>query len=976
MNFEINKSYHGFKLIEEKKIDDISSKVRLFFHEKSGAKLVSIENSDDNKVFSISFKTLPDNSTGVFHILEHSVLCGSRKFPSKEPFVELVKGSLNTYLNAATYPDKTMYPVASKNDKDFRNLMDVYLDAVFYPNIYKYPEIMEQEGWHYEISNKQENLKYKGVVYNEMQGVYSSPESLLFRGINSNLFPDTPYGFDSGGDPDEIPELTQEQFLNYHKKFYHPSNSYIYLYGDMDIEENLKFIDENYLSSFDKIDLNIEIPKQKPFDKMKEKFINYPISSEESEADKTYLSLNFTIGDIKDRELYLAFDLLEDMLLETSASPLKKALVDSAIAKDVFGIYNNGSLQTSLSIIVKNSNEDKKEEFKSVVFKTLQNIVKNGFDKDLIQAVLNSKEFELKEADYSSYPKGLVYCEKVLGSLLYEGSPFQNLEFNEVLKHIKDNVNDRYFEKLIEKYILNNNHSLLFMVIPKKHLAEEKVKEQEEKLEIYKKSLTEDEVQKLIEENSRLIKRQSEPDNQEDLEKIPLLSIKDVKKNLDTYNTVIKDVDNYKILYTELVTNGIDYIDFYFDTSYVKQEQIPYITLLSYLFGKVDTENYSYEELSNEVNKNTGGIDFDAEAYSNMDKVDEYYPKFIIKGKALHTKSESLLKLIFEIVNSSKFDNYKRIKEILSELKSRIEMIIVSGGHRIASSKVNSYYSELGKYVETINGFTFYKFLVEIEKTFDDKRDQIIRNLLEVSKSIFTTNNLIVNLGSSKEDHDELSKAVIDIISGNLTSNSNEKIEYKFELKKENEALSTSSKVQYVAKGYNFAKFGFKYSGKLQVLRTISNYDYLWNNVRVRGGAYGVFINFKRNGNMNITSYRDPNLSETIDVYNNFYKYLENFSADEREMTKYILGTISTLDTPLTNSMICDRQAALYISNIDDSFLQREREEILETKVEDIKNFAPLIDKCMKENYICVLGGKEKIKQNSNLFENIINVFD
>ncbi|AGK97257.1 insulinase family protein [Clostridium pasteurianum] len=976
MNFEINKNYYGFKLLEEKKIDDISSTVRLFSHEKSGAKLVSIENSDDNKVFSISFKTLPDNSTGVFHILEHSVLCGSRKFPSKEPFVELVKGSLNTYLNAATYPDKTMYPVASKNDKDFRNLMDVYLDAVFYPNIYKYPEIMKQEGWHYEINNKEDELKYKGVVYNEMQGVYSSPESLLFRGINSNLFPDTPYGFDSGGDPDEIPELTQEQFLNYHKKFYHPSNSYIYLYGDMNIEEDLKFIDENYLSNFDKVDLSIEIPAQKPFEEMKEKFTNYPIANEESEVDKTYLSLNFTIGDVKDRELYLAFDLLEDMLLETSASPLKKALIDSAIAKDVFGIYNNGSLQTSLSIIVKNSNEDKKEKFKSVVFETLQDIVKNGFDKNLIEAVLNAKEFELKESDYSSYPKGLVYCEKVLGSLLYGGSPFQNLEFNEVLNRIKNNVHNGYFEKLIEDHILNNNNSLLFMVIPQKHLAEEKIKEDREKLQNYKKSLTKEEIEKLIEENSILVKRQSSPDSQEDLEKIPLLSIEDVKKNLDTYNTIVKDLDTYKILYTELVTNGIDYIDFYFDTSYVNQEQIPYITLLSYLLGRVDTEKYSYEELSNEVNKNTGGIDFDAEAYSNLDKIEEYYPKFIIKGKALHTKSESLLNLIFEIINSSKFDNHKRIKEILSELKSRIEMIIVSGGHRIASSKVTSYYSQLGEYLETINGFTFYKFLVEVEKNFDDKKDQFIKNLLEVSESIFTTNNLIVNLGSSKEDYNELSNNIENIISSKLKVNNNEKIQYKFELKKENEALVTSSKVQYVAKGYNFSKFGFKYSGKLQVLRTISNYDYLWNNVRVKGGAYGVFINFRRNGNMNITSYRDPNLSETIEVYDNFYKYIENFSADEREMTKYILGTISTLDTPLTNSMICDRQAVLYISNIDDDFLQREREEILKTKVEDIKKFAALIDKCMRENYICVLGGKDKINQNSNIFGSIVNVFN
>lgn len=976
MNFKVNENYSGFKLLEEKKINDISSTVRSFVHEKSGAKLVSIENSDDNKVFSISFKTLPDNSTGVFHILEHSVLCGSRKFPSKEPFVELVKGSLNTYLNAATYPDKTMYPVASKNDKDFRNLMDVYLDAVFYPNIYKYPEIMEQEGWHYEINDKGEELRYKGVVYNEMQGVYSSPESLLFRGINANLFPDTPYAFDSGGNPDEIPNLTQEQFINYHKKFYHPSNSYIYIYGDMDIEENLKFISENYLNNFTKLDLDIEIYPQKPFHEMKETFINYPISNEESETDKTYLSLNFAIGDVKDRELYLAFDLLEDMLLETSASPLRKALIDSDIGKDVFGIYNNGSLQTSLSIIVKNSNEDKKEIFKSVVFEALKDIIENGFDKELIEAVLNSKEFELKESDYSSYPKGLAYCEKVMNSTLYGGSPFQNLEFNQVLNKIKQNAYNGYFEKLIEDYILNNKHSVLFMVAPEKHLSEKKLKEQREKLDEYKKSLSQEEIEKLIKENSILIKRQSSPDSQEDLEKIPLLSIQDVNKKLDTYNTVVEEKEDYKILYTDLITNGIDYIDFYFDSSYVNQDQIPYITLLSYLLGKVDTENYSYEELSNEVNKDTGGIDFNAEAYSDMKQTEIYYPKFIVKGKSLHYKLEDMLKLVFEIIKSSKFDNNKRLKEIISELKSRIEMIIVSGGHRIASSKLSSYYSQIGKYVDNINGFTFYKFLCNVEKTFDTKSDKIIEDLIKVSENIFTKGDLIVNIGYSKENYKEISEIIENIISDKLKSNFKDRINYKFDLSKENEALVTSSKVQYVSKGYNFSEFGFKYSGKLQVLRTISNYDYLWNNVRVKGGAYGVFINFRRNGNMSITSYRDPNLKETIEVYDDFYKYIENFSADKREMTKYILGTISALDTPLTNSMICDRQISLYISRISDEFLQREREEILETNVEDIRNFAPLIKQCMAENCICVLGGKEKIQQNSNLFANIINVFD
>lgn len=976
MEIELNKTYFGFKLIEEKYINDITSTGRIFIHEKSGAKLVNISNTDDNKVFSISFKTLPEDNTGVFHILEHSVLCGSRKFPCKEPFVELAKGSLNTYLNAATYRDKTMYPVASRNKKDFRNLMDVYLDAVFYPNIYKYPEILKQEGWHYELNSPEDELSYKGVVYNEMQGVYSSPESMLFRGIIKNLFSDTCYGNDSGGNPEEIPELTQKKFLEYHKRFYHPSNSYIYLYGDMDILDELKFIDENYLCDFDKKSLNIEITKQQPFSEMKAADEYYSIGTEEDTKDKTYLSLSFAIAEAVNKELYLAFDLLEDILLETSASPLKKALLDAKICKDAFGMYDNGIAQTSLSIIIKNSNEREKEKFKKIVFSVMKDIVKDGIDKDLINAVINSKEFDLKEGDYSSFPKGLAYCGKVLNSWLYNENPFLNLEFIDTLKKIKIKAENNYFEKLIEKYILSNNHSLLLCVKPKRNLAEEIQIKIKNKLTVYKETLDKERITQIAEDTRKLIERQTAPDKAEDIIKIPLLTLDDVEKKIKEYDSKVIAHGKYNEIRTLMPTNGIDYLYFYFDTKGVKQELIPYVEIISYMLGKIPTEKYTYEQLSNEVNMNTGGIEFGIETYSDYKKVNDYYPKLIVQGKVLHEKISRLYELIFEIINNSKFNNYNRIKEIIDELKSRIEMSLVSGGHKIVSLRVASYFSEFGKYTEITSGLEFYKFLVEVEKNYEKNKEQFISALLKTYKAVININNLVISIGCAEKDYKQIEADLDNIVVQNIKDEEFIEQKYDFALNKSNEALITSTKVQYVAKGFNYLNFIDKYNGKLQVLRNIANYDYLWNTIRVQGGAYGVFINFRRNGIFSVCSYRDPNIKETIESYDNFYKYLSKFEADDRQMTKYILGTISNYDVPLTNSMICEKEAVGYICNINTSDLQTERNEILSTKIEDIRKFAPMIEECMKQNYLCVLGGKEKIEENINLFNNTVNIFE
>ncbi|WP_070110678.1 insulinase family protein [Clostridium acetireducens] len=974
-NVELGKIYNGFRLIQEKNIKEIKSIARIFNHEKSGARLLHLENDDDNKVFSITFRTPPKDSTGVAHILEHSVLCGSRKFDVKEPFVELIKGSLNTFLNAMTFPDKTMYPVASRNEKDFFNLMDVYMDAVLYPNIYKYPEILMQEGWHYELDNKEDEITYKGVVYNEMKGAFSSPESVLFRKISESLFPNTTYGVESGGDPDFIPNLTYEKFLDFHRKYYHPSNSYIYLYGDADILKELEFLNENYLKNFEKINVDSDILLEKPFNHIIEKVIEYPISENEIEEDKTFLSLNFVTEKSTNPEMYLALDILEYLLLETPAAPLKKSISQSGIAKDVFGYFNNSTIQTTFSIIAKNSNEISKCKFKEIVFNTLNKLVEEGINKKLIESSINIKEFEMREADFQSYPTGLIYNIKCMDSWLYNENPIMHLEYEKQIENIKQYSKEDYFEKIIKKYLIDNSHCSLLVVKPKKGLEEEKSKKIKEKLKKYKESLSEEEIINLIDKTSKLKKRQVTPDSEEKIKNISLLSIKDINKEADFVHTCEKQELGVNVLHHNIFTNKIAYLNLYFDMSTVEEKLIPYASLLTSLIGKVNTEKYKYEDLSKEVNINTGGISYNTRIYSQVGLYDKYSPKFVVKGKSLIENIPKLFELISEEICNSKFDDEKRLKELIMEIKSRLEMILLDRGHIFTANRVASYYSKASKYSEYLSGLDFYKFISNLEKNFDNKVKEIKISLEKVSKIIFNKQNLIASITLEEENYSSF-KDNFEILIKNLKNNNLPKLKLDLNILKENEGIMTSGKVQYVSKGNNFIKLGYQYKGSMQVLKTIANYDYLWNKIRVQGGAYGCFVLIEKSGNIILTSYRDPNLIETLNAYSGIKDYIKNFKTTDREMTKYIIGTIARLDIPLTPSMKGERGDAYYFSGITKDIIQKERDEILSTTEKDIQDLFELISKSVEEDYICVLGNEEKIKDNSDIFNKTINLFN
>lgn len=968
----------AYEVMQQENLSDLKSKGYLLKHKKSGARVLLMENDDDNKVFAVGFRTPPSDSTGVPHIMEHSVLCGSRDFPVKDPFVELVKGSLNTFLNAMTYPDKTIYPIASCNDKDFQNLMHVYMDAVLYPNIYEHEEIFRQEGWSYKLDDEDAALEYNGVVYNEMKGAFSSPEGVLDRMVLNSLFPDTSYANESGGDPDVIPELTYEQFLDFHRKYYHPSNSYIYLYGDMDMEEKLDWLDREYLSKFDQIEVDSRIRYQKPFDAVKELEMEYSISSEESEEDNTYLSYNKVIGTSLDEKLYLAFQILDYALLSAPGAPLKKALVDAGIGKDIMGSYDNGILQPIFSVISKNANLDQKEDFIRVIEDTLRDLVENGINEKALEAGINYHEFRFREADFGNYPKGLMYGLQLFDSWLYDDEkPFIHMQAIPTFEFLKEQVGTGYFEGLIQKYLLDNTHGSIVTVKPEKGRTARMDKELEEKLQSYKASLSEAEVKKLVEDTKGLIEYQEEEDSREDMEKIPVLAREDISTEIAPIYNEEKEVDGTKMIYHGVDTNGIGYVTLMFDLSGVPEEKLAYAGLLQAVLGLIDTTNYEYGELFNEINVHTGGIGTSLELYADVTKAKEkeFRATFEIKGKALYPKMDVLFNMMREILMESKLDDEKRLKEILAMLKSRLQMSFLSSGHTTAALRALSYDSPLAKFKDDVDGIGYYQVVKDMEEHFEEKKGELIANLKELSAKLFRADNMMVSYTASEEGLAPVCGEIKKIAKRLHEEQKPEETPCIIHCRKKNEGFKTSSKVQYVARVGNFIDRDVEYDGALQILKVILSYDYLWQNIRVKGGAYGCMSSFNRIGEGYFISYRDPNLKKTIEVYEGIVDYLKNFTVDERDMNKYVIGTISNIDRPMSPSAKGDRSMNLYMNHVSAEMIQKERMQILTAGQEDIRRMAEVVKAVLAADQLCVIGGEEKIEEQKELFIEVKNLF-
>lgn len=967
---EINKVYSGFRLDRIERIDEINGTAYEMKHEKSGARLIYIDSPDSNKVFNIAFRTTPHNSTGVAHIMEHSVLCGSRKFPLKEPFVELVKGSLNTFLNAMTYPDKTMYPVASKNDKDFHNLMDVYLDAVFYPRVREDAEIVMQEGWHYELENADDELTYKGVVFNEMKGVYSSPDSVLERQMMRELFPDTTYGVDSGGDPDYITDLTYEEFQEFYRVHYHPSNSYIFLYGDMNIEEQLAFLNDEYLSHFDAIAVHTEVALQAPFTEGKVVSYPYSVGSEEPTDNRTLHSFAYVLPDVTP-EHSLAFEVLTHALLTSPAAPLKQALVKAGIGSDVSGYYLDSIRQPMWTVQATGSNLDKQADLQRIVESTLQELCDKGLDKELLEASLNSIEFALRESDFGGRPIGLAYIIRMMDNWLYDNDPLELLHYEEALTNIRNGLAGTYFEDLIRHSILNNNHKVLVSIYPERGLQERKDAEVKEHLAAVKANMTKEEIDAIVEQTKRLKIRQETPDSDEALASIPLLELSDLNPNMEAVERRESKIGNTTVHFVPTFTKGINYVGLYFKLNCLTEDDLFYADILSDILGRVDTSERGYEALAKDINMNLGGLSSDITAISKDGKRDEFTPLMIVRAKALHSKLPDLCRLINEVVQKADYSDDQRLTELVQESKAIWDNEAFRRGNSIVSQRVMAQVSAVGKFRDNGN-LGYYQKISELASN-PAALPLLPEKLAEVARKIFRANNvdiMFVGEEGELEAFENLMKPLVE--TWDTTELSNDVLQIT--RLSGNDGIVTAGKVQYVAQGGNFIDHGFKHVGPMSVLETILRYEYLWIRIRVQGGAYGAFANFYDDGNMIFCSYRDPNLLETLDVYKELPQYLRDFTLTDREMRKYIIGTMSSLDLPMTPALRGPRAMGMYFSGAKLEDKVEFRKQVIACKPEDIVALADVVEPVLNDNHICTMGNEQKIKDAGNVFDNIVSL--
>ncbi|MDY5482382.1 MAG: insulinase family protein [Veillonella caviae] len=965
---ELNKIYSGFRLNRIERIEEINGTAYEMKHEKSGARLIYIDSPDSNKVFNIAFRTTPQDSTGVAHIMEHSVLCGSRKFPLKEPFVELVKGSLNTFLNAMTYPDKTMYPVASKNDKDFHNLMDVYLDAVFYPRAANDPEILMQEGWHYELENVDDELTYKGVVFNEMKGVYSSPDSILERELMHELFPDTTYGVDSGGNPEVIPELTYEGFQEFYRTHYHPSNSYIFLYGTMDIEEQLRFINDEYLSHFDAIEVDTEVTLQAPFNEGKIVTYPYSIGSDESIDNRTLHALAYVLPAVTP-EQSLAFEVLTHALLTSPAAPLKQVLVKAGIGSDVSGYYLDSIRQPMWAVHASGSNMDKQMELQSIVEATLTKLCEEGIDKELLEASLNSIEFALRENDFGGRPIGLAYVIRMMDNWLYGHDPLELLHYEEGLKNIRKGLHGTYFEDLIRHSILENNHKALVSMYPECGLQEKKDRDVKEQLANIKSSMSQDELEAIVEQRKRLKIRQETPDSEEALASIPLLKLSDLNPYIEEIERRESTIGATKVHFVPTFTKGINYVAYYFHLDGLTEEELFYADILSDIIGRIDT-NRPYADVAKDINLNLGGLSSDITAIAKDGKRDEFTPLMIVRSKALHAKLPDLCRIVNDVIHYADYSDVNRLTELVQENKAIWDNEAFRRGNTIVSQRVMAQVSKVGKFRDAGN-LGYYQKISELA-TNPAALPLLPDKLSDVARKIFRANNVeIMFVGEDGE-----LAVFTELMTPLLSEWSTESLPHNvLQLTNTfgNDGIATAGKVQYVAQGGNFIDHGFKHVGSMSVLETILRYEYLWIRIRVQGGAYGAFANFFDDGNMIFCSYRDPNLVETYNVYKELPEYLRSFTLSDREMRKYIIGTMSGLDLPMTPALRGPRAMGIYFSGANIADKVEFRKQVIACKPEDIVALADVVESVLKDNHICSMGNETKIKE-SNLFDNIVSL--
>lgn len=966
-----NKIIHGFMLKQTKIINELDAKMHIMEYQKNGAELLWIERKEKNKTFSISYKTTPEDDTGVFHILEHSVLNGSKKYPVKEPFVELLKGSLNTFLNAMTFSDKTMYPVSSMNEKDFLNLVDVYMDAVLNPIIYEKPEIFWQEGWHYEyFGQKDEAPTYKGVVYNEMKGVYSSVDAIVESELNKLLYPDTCYGKESGGRPDSIPDLTYEQFINAHKKFYHPSNAKIILDGEMDIEKVLSLLD-SYLCAYEKQKGHFPIEMQKPIAYI-EKTKEFEVPANSSTEGKFQFATGYVVGKYDEQEKIYALNILFDYLCSSNESPLKKAIVSTGLAEEIeMGFIDDHAKQISAVIHVKNFKSENFEKIKNAIDSTLLNIIQKGLDKEQLVASFNSYEFRKRERDFGTYPAGVYYSMYVLKSWLHDNDPALYLTFENTFSALRKKLNTNYFENLISELFIKNKHKAAVFMKPSKTLGEEKAKLEKEKLLKIKESWSINEEQEIISLNEKLKVYQNSIDSQENLDKIPTISIDDIEKEPIKLPLEEKSIDGTKILYHNINTSGILYSNLYFSANGLNAYELSCAAFLAEILTEIGTKNLDAYELNKQIKTNIGSLFVIPEVFAKRNETDNCQAFLTISCNFLEKNKDKAIEILDEIINHAIFENKQLILDFIRQIKLKLEQDIVSAGHIFAFTRVNSYISAEGAVKEYLTGFEYYNWLKEIEKNFDTKYDELRNQLYSLKEKIFTRENLIISItGEFDEDY------AVRIINKTRKSGIKKQKNIIRPTGVKQEGIIVPAEISFASCGSNLYKVDSDFNGSLMVAAKILSLDYLWNSIRVKGGAYGAGILVKYDGLAAYYSYRDPNANSSLEVYSKADEFIESFSknADKNTIEKFIIGTISSSEPVLSNRLTGKRADINYFTEYSYEKHAEVRKQILSTTNKDLADIAKTLKSVSDENAICVIGSNEIIKSCKDKLSSILNM--
>jgi hypothetical protein len=969
------KELHGFELIKEVVVTEINSTVNLYKHKKSGAEVMSITNDDENKVFGVTFRTPPSDSTGLPHIMEHSVLCGSRKYPVKEPFVELVKGSLNTFLNAFTYPDKTCYPVASTNLQDFYNLVDVYLDAVFFPLIT--PQTLMQEGWHYELNNIDDELTFKGVVYNEMKGAYSSPDDILGDESQMQLLPDTPYGFQSGGDPECIPDLTYEQFKQFHQTYYHPSNARIYFYGDDDPDVRLKLLNE-YLNDFDQIQFNTLPNLQNNFSHPIKKVIPYD-SGEDLENAKAYLTMNWLLPEGNNPALVLRLGILEHILLGTPASPLRKILIESGLGEDVVGRGLMEEMrQMAFSTGMRGIELSNVEMVEDLIISSLANIVKEGIDPKTIEASLNTIEFNLRENNTGPYPRGLIVMLRTLSAWIYDRDPIAPLAFQAHLDSIKSDLeNGRFkFEKLIQQYLVDNPHRVTVILTPDSTIGIKRIEKEKNRLHESRAGFSDGDLKRILQETKDLKNRQETPDSAKALAMIPMLKKEDLDPKIKELPNQVIQTNPSTILFHDLFTSEILYFDLGFNLKAITPKHLPYMRLFMRALLEMGTKKETFVELIQRIGRETGGINHSlfTSQLANQKGLSAF---LFLRAKVMANKTQSLLSILEDILLIPNFRDKERMRQILTEEKSSMEAGIIPSGHRVVNNRLKAQYSQSAWMTEQMSGIDYLFFIRELITQFDQNWEAIVDILEDIRKILFTQNNLIVNATIDKENWLTVEPEVKRFL---------ERLPFKNDAVKEwtsnnsriNEGLVIPSQVNFVGKGGNLFELGYKDHGSMNVITQYLRGTWLWDKIRVQGGAYGGFCAFDRfSGIFTYLSYRDPNIVSTLENYDLTWQFLSNFELSEPELTKSIIGAIGELDAYQLPDAKGYSAMLRYLIGITDEDRQKFRDELLSTSLSDFRNFGQILEGLTTSASTIVLGSQDAIdksNQEHHMFSEIRRV--